>query len=277
MESKNINDLYLVPFDFTPITEGALNYGLRLTAGTEDKLVLTHIVKSDYRIDEATEKFEALIKGLSEDDRSRVSFKVAVGSLYEGINNVAEELDATSILMGTHGAIGFQKLWGSNALKVVGNSETPFIITQNPDRFSEISHIVMPFSYAKETVQVVQFAVTLAKKFKASIDLIGYRDSDEWLLKDMKVNQAIISRNLKDQNVEHSIITLPGEKGYEKELLEYANESNADLIAAAYFNESIIPALTGSFLQDMIENKFNVPVLTVNVHTLSKMTASVVY
>ena len=68
---------------------------------------------------------------------------------------------------------------------MVGNSETPFIITQTPDHFSEISHIVMPFSYAKETLQVAQFAATLAKKFKASIDLVGYRDSDEWLLKDM--------------------------------------------------------------------------------------------
>ncbi len=272
-----MTDLYLVPFDFTAVTQGALEYALRLTASAGDHILLLHIVKNESKEDSAERKFENVMAALSDADRKRVSYKVTTGNLFEDISKVGHITEANAIVMGTHGAHGLQKILGSNALKVVSGSEIPFIITQNPADYSEIHKIVMPFSYAKETVQVVQFATTLAKKYKASIDLVGYHDKDEWLLKDMKVNQAVMRRTLSENGVDHSIVTLPGKKRYEKELVNYAKEINADLLAAAYFQESIIPALTGSFLQDLITNPYNIPVLTVNAHTLSKINASVIY
>lgn len=272
-----MKDLYVVPFDFTPITEGALNYALRLSEEQQDDIVLVHIAKNSSKEEKAEQQFNDVLKNIPENASGRVSSKVVVGHLIDDIGKVAQTLNASTIVMGTHGAHGLQKILGSNALKVVSHSEVPFVITQDPAKFSKISKIVMPFSYAKETIQVVQAATTLAKKYKASIDLIGYRSSDEWLIKDMKVNQRIMSQALADNGVDHQIVSLPGKRRYETELLEYAKENEADLIAAAYFHESIFSVVSGSFLQDLITNPYNIPVLTVNAETLGKIHASIVY
>jgi len=244
----------------------------------DDEVVLLHIVKSESKQDEANEKLQAVVNGLADDQKSRVSYKVVVGKLFEDINSVGEEINATKIIMGTHGAGGLQKILGSNALKVVNSSGIPFLITQETKDYNEINRIVMPFSYDKETIQVVQFATALAQKYDACIDLIGFRDKDEWLAKDMKVNEAIMRRALTDEKVEHSIVALPGKKSYEKELMDYAKESGADLFAAAYMSDSIIPSYgKGAFLQMLITNEHNIPVLTINAQTLTKFSGAIVY
>ena len=52
------------------------------------------------------------------------------GNIFEDIGDVAKEIGARLIIMGTHGIKGIQKLVGSYALKVILHSEIPFIITQ---------------------------------------------------------------------------------------------------------------------------------------------------
>lgn len=269
-------NVIVVPFDFTSTTENALQYALNITDPI-DQVILLHIVKSESVVGEMKTKLSAIIDALPEESKVRVSSEVIPGKLSEDINASAESLNADLIVMGTHGAHGMQKIWGSNALKVVSSSHIPFMITQGKKTFSNISKIILPFSYAKETVQVAQFAASIANHYKASIDLIGYRDKDEGLIQNMKVNQTIMRRLLTEEGVDYSIASLPGKKSYEKELIAYANESDADLIAAAYFNESIFTAIGNSFLQDLIENKFDIPILTVSAMSLGKMNGSVVF
>ncbi|MCH2224937.1 MAG: universal stress protein [Crocinitomicaceae bacterium] len=269
-------NVIVVPFDFTPTTEKALQYALNITESI-DQVILLHIVKSASDVENMKAKLTSIIDVLPEDSKLRVSSKIIHGKLSEDINAGAESLKADLIVMGTHGARGMQKIWGSNALKIVSSSHIPFMITQGKETFSSISKIILPFSYAKETLQVAQFAGSIANHYKASIDLIGYRDKDEGLVQNMKINQTVMRRLLTDQGVDYTISSLPGKKSYEKELIEYSNKKGADLIAAAYFNESIFTAIGNSFLQDLIENKFDIPILTVSAMSLGKMNGSLVF
>ena len=95
------------------------------------------------------------------------------------------------------------------------------------------------------------------------IHLVGYRGNDEWLLRDMKTNQAIVRKHLTEHGVKYNMVTLPGKKSYEKELFEYAAVVDADLIAAAYFPQGV-RALFNSFVQEMIMNEQHIPVITIN-------------
>lgn len=257
-------DLYLVPFDFTSVTEEALQYSLNLVHIAGGKVLLAHIVKNEKEIKAAEEKLSKVIEGLPEGDQEKVSYKVIEGSIFEDIDKIGELTNASIIVMGTHGVTGFQKLFGSNALKVVSSSGIPFIITQDNQLSDKVDLIIMPFSFARESVQVTQFATSLAEKYDAEIHLVGYRDKDEWLLRDMKTNQAIVRKHLTQHGVKHELVTLPGKKSYEKELMEYAKEVNADLIAAAYFSQGI-KSVFHSFLEEMIQNEHKIPVLTINV------------
>ena len=54
------------------------------------------------------------------------------GEIFTTIADVAEELNASLIFLGTHGKVGMQKLTGSWALKVIIKSKVPFIVVQDP-------------------------------------------------------------------------------------------------------------------------------------------------
>jgi nucleotide-binding universal stress UspA family protein len=256
-------DLYLVPFDFTSVTEEAMHFAIQLAHIGGGNVLLAHIVKNEDDVSNGEQKLLSVLEKLKAEDQAIINVKVMAGSIFDDLDKIGEITGATVIVMGTHGATRFQKLFGSNALKVVSSSNIPFIITQENQRTPKIEHIVMPFSFAKESVQVTQFATSLAAKYDATIHLVGYRDSDEWLLRDMKTNQAIVRRHLNSNKIKHEVVTLPGKDSYEDELLAYASETGADLFAAAYFSQGI-KSVFHSFLQAMITNDHKIPVMTVN-------------
>ena len=266
-------DLYLVPYDFTPVTEDAMNYALQLARVSGGKVLLAHIVKNEEDILTAELKLEKVLKNLSDSDELLTSYKVLDGNIFEDLDKIGDLTGASVIVMGTHGVSGFQKLFGSNALKVVSSSSIPFIITQEDQKVDKIENIVLPFSFAKESVQVTQFVSSLAEKYNATIHLVGYRDKDEWLLRDMKTNQAVMRKHLTQNKVKHDIITLPGKESYEVELMQYVKDSGADLIAAAYFSQGI-KSIFHSFLQAMITNEHKIPVITINAPDVMSVSGS---
>lgn len=256
-------DKYFVPYDFTKVTDDALHYAFKLIKSAETgEVILAHVVDNSKDEVAAKQKLQKIVDKLPEDEKKITSIKVMEGDIYD-LPKMAEMAEASVIVMGTHGASGLQKVFGSKALKVVGNSHIPFIITQENEKDTEINDIVMPFSFQRESVQVTQFAASLAEKYDATIHLVGYRGNDEWLLRDMKTNQTIVRRHLAEHNIKYNMVTLPGKKSYEKELIDYAEVVDADLIAAAYFPQGI-RAMFQSFLQEMIMNEHRIPVITIN-------------
>ena len=118
-----------------------------------------------------------------------------------------------------------------------------------------------------ESIQITTFAARMAQKFKAKIHLVACHDKDSWIEHKIQSNQLVVRKHFASQNVEHEIINLPGIDSYEKELMVYSETVDADIIAAAYYKEGILPS-PNSFIQVIIENDQQIPVLTVNSEEL---------
>ena len=163
-------DKYFVPYDFTDTTNDALHYAIKLanTSTGGGEIVLGHIVSKKDDSAAAELKLSDVINNLTAEEKAMVSYKVMEGDIVDDIPKLADSIDASVIVMGTHGASGLQKVFGSKALKVVSNSKIPFIIVQEDIKDSEINDIVMPFSFQRESVQVTQFAASLAEKYDAT-------------------------------------------------------------------------------------------------------------
>ena len=260
--------IYLIPFDFSSVSTSALTLGIDLAEYNNGSVMLIHVVsrKSDKK--EAKDKFTTLKNNLSENHRALVTTKVLVGDIYEDISKASEVLSASLIVMGTHGAKGVQKLFGSHALKLVSSTSTPFMIIQEGRKIEKMKKIVMPFYFEKESIQIAGFAGHIAKQFDSTIHLVGFHDKDEWLEGHTKANQQVLKKFFTEHRVNHELINLPKNKSYEQELIEYAKSIDADLIAVAYYNESILPT-PNSFVQELIENDSKIPVMTVNAEELT--------
>ena len=156
---------------------------------------------------------------------------------------------------------------------MISHSSTPLMITQGKKTVDKINSIVMPFSFEKKTIQITNLATSIAKKFNATIHLVGYHDTDEWLEKNMVNNQKIIRQHLQENGIEHVIANIPAGSDYIEELMKYAQEVDADLMAAGYYQEGIITN-PNSFIQSMIENELHLPLLTVNAEELGVQVGS---
>lgn len=260
--------IYLVPHDFSEVSHSATRLALDLAEAHNGTAYLLHVVSKHSDRIEARQTFQNLVAEMSPEDQSRVTTKVIVGDLFEDVGKAGDILKTSLIVMGTHGAKGMQKLFGSHAVKMISSASSPFLITQGKKKVEKIDTIVMPFSFAKESLQIITFASSMAKKFKAKIHLVGYHDSDQWLKKKMQSNQLIARRHLEENNIAYEIVNLGRQDSYEKELVSYSKSVDADIIAAAYFKEGILPS-PNSFIQTMIENEEQIPLLTVNSDELS--------
>ncbi|MDG1333471.1 MAG: universal stress protein [Crocinitomicaceae bacterium] len=260
--------IYLVPHDFSTVSESATRLALDLAEANDGSTYLLHVSSKASEKIEARKRFNEIVSNMDDADKGRVTTKVIVGDLYEGVGLAGDILKASLIVMGTHGARGMQKFFGSHAVKMISNASSPFLITQGKKKVEKINTIVMPYSFAKESIQIASFASSIAKKFNAKIHLVGYHDSDEWLEHKTQSNMLVIRRHFTDAAVDHEIVNMDVNGSYETELLKYAQSVDADIIAAAYYKEGILPS-PNSFIQMMIENEQQIPVLTVNAAELS--------
>ncbi len=266
---KTLQSVYLVPYDFTEVSEWALHLALQM-AHKNDKLVyLLHIAKNQHDKIAAREKFDARRDELNPEDKELVLTRVIVGDIFEDLAKAGSLLNTAMIVMGTHGATGFQKIFGSNAEKVVASSSVPVLIVRENEKIESFGHIVMPFSFEKETIQILRYAATVAMEFDSTVYLVAHHDKDEWLEGHVQVNQKVARKFLSEKGINHEIVNLESrKKSYEKELIEFADKIDAGIIAATYYKEGVLPR-PNSFIQEMMENKAYIPLLTINADELS--------
>ncbi|MEM9050411.1 MAG: universal stress protein [Bacteroidota bacterium] len=260
----------LVPFDFTPITRTALDHAISYATIAGASIELFHIVDKEGKIADAESKLGKVIEELTSEDRERVKPKVKVGDIFKDITKEAHEGDAQLLVMGTHGEKGLQKLFGSNAIKVITSGNLPFIVTQSKGPADTIKRIVLPVNLTKESLQIVEFAARAAKRFDAEIHIVYEPENDEWLNKKIKINTAHANNYLEKEGIEHTVVALPGKKSFATEVIDYGTVNNVDLFAVAHFTESILPQFD-RFSQDMITNPLQIPVLILNATDVGRV------
>ena len=121
----------LVPVDFTEVSKVAMEHAAKLAETIDASVVLLNVVSDAEEVHDAKEKLAAEAKIIADSNSSvSVSTAVRIGNIFEDIAQTAAEESAVFIIMGTHGAKGWQKLTGSHALKVITSSKIPFIVVQ---------------------------------------------------------------------------------------------------------------------------------------------------
>ena len=115
---------FIVPHDFTFTADTALNHAINISKQINAKVAIVHIVTKDSEINEAKQKLQNLIKNHPEQN-IEMNAHVIQGSIFTDIGKLAEELNASAIIMGTHGAKGMQKVFGSFAMKVIISTTVP--------------------------------------------------------------------------------------------------------------------------------------------------------
>lgn len=255
---------YLVAYDFTPEADAAVSHGLTIANRNNGAVQLLHLVKNEKAIKDAEDRLNKVIAdlGLNDGDPA-IEAHVVVGNIFEDISKIADYSHAKMVIMGTHGAKGFQKITGSHAMKVITSSSVPFVVCQHDHSHDTYNKIVIPVNLTKESIRVMQFAVEVAKMFDSEVHIVGSKQNDEWLDNKISNNIVNVRKYMAENGVKSEVAILDGKAAYVNEVLEYGHNIGAELYALAYFSESLLPQFD-TFAQNLITNSENVPVLIIN-------------
>lgn len=272
----------VVGIDFSDCSINALDHAIDIANRAQADVMMVWVNRPEtgkeiYKVDpgqiinEASKRFEDLKQsrqvGLS---GGKISYQIRKGKVYKEIVQAAEEVDAFLIVVGTHGASGFEEFWiGSNANRIVSAAERPIItIRGGIDMNIPISRIVMPIDSTVESRQKVPFTTLLAKYYKAEIHVLTLFSSPLEELRDVVreyVNQ--VKLYLTENQIKHTVVELEADNLTDI-TIDYAIKIDANLISIMDEQETTTANIwLGPYAQQMV-NHSPIPVLCIHAKDL---------
>ena len=270
------NPIILVPTDFSDAAETAINHAATLAKVTGDEIRLVHIVNKDTKsklkkagesLDDLNAKLKAKLEEITNTYGVKADYHLREGSIFTTIGEVAEEIGARLLVMGTHGVVGMQHITGAWAVKVITSSPVPVIIVQKKKLASHgYKTMVFPIDASRETKQKVIHSVSMAKHFDSEVKLFASYEDDEFLINARNANIAWAENMFKKNGVKFSLEHSPKSGGLAKNVIKYASQVNADLLVILTDDSevSVSGFVLGADHEKVINNDSQIATMCVN-------------
>ena len=267
MESM-LKKIIQVPTEFSEVCANAINQAAGAAKHLKYKLVLLHVIDKNTKsflknegqgTDYVDNQLENIAANVISDFGIEVTTVAREGDIFTTIREVATEVDASIMYLGTHGKVGMQKLTGSYALKVVTSSPVPVIVVQKRQFGGPYKDIVFPITSDAGIWEKIEWATHIAKQFKATIKIfqIAGENADKAV--------AGITGHFHKNDVKYTIDVAPKTTGFSSQVLNFSTTNNADMILIMTNPEKGLSSfILGSYDEEMIFNTSQIPVMCVN-------------
>lgn len=254
----------IVAWDFSNVAEYALQHAIRFAEKTNAEVLLLNIVYSESDVENIERQLNIVLEDVERKYNFKPTFMVKVGNIFSTISEIANEMEALFVFMGTHGMKGMQKITGSWALKVIEGAKMPFVVVQRPPRDEQFENIVFPIDYKKEGKQKVAWALYLNKLYKSKFFLYVQNSSDA-KIKSQVYSNLVYTKSILDQNgVEYEQVDAPDNKAYADQVINFAEKISANAIVITVHRQlDITDYMFGAEEQKIIANKALISVITV--------------
>ena len=270
----NFKNIVLVPTDFSEVCSNAASQAIDTAKLLNFKVVLLHVVNAETKAylkeeklpDEAiVNQLKALAKELKSQSGVEVDFLTREGSIFTTISDVATEIGANLIYLGTHGKAGIQHFTGSFALKVVTSSTVPVVVVQKRPVDKGYNDIVLPITSDVCTPEKAAWATYISKEFNANIHILVIGDAGDLIYESAHEIARIFDKN----GVSYTFKEAEKHSFFSKQTIDYATSNNSDLIMIMTHPDKALPQfLLGSYDEEIIFNTTQIPVLCVNPREL---------
>lgn len=275
----------LIPINFQKQSQPALDQSYNLATLLSAELVLLYVHEQTSffaslfsqeqqndllaRIDEKLQEIAAKVKN---DTGIITSTRIETGRVYTKILEVADDIQASFIIMGTHSSpeesVQEHRI-GANTSRVIRSAKCPVITIKSVSNYNGCRSILLPLDLTKETRQKVTIAIEIAQLYKASIKVVSalWSKNDSVVIGRLyqQINQVTefikeagincTSEIIEDTNSERTLVPT---------ILSYAQaQGDIDLIVIMTQQESgVVEFFVGSHAQELIRLS-EIPVLSV--------------
>lgn len=271
----------LVPVDFSDISRHALYHAVEVAKHFNNQLALLHIMedglfrgllsfgKSDEKEKiekEALSNLNELAQDIKKVHGVNASTHVREGKVYKMIAEAADALKCDSIIMGSNGASGMEKIIGSNASRVIMQTNVPVVVVKSAQTANSYKNIVFPLDLTMESRQKISWAIHLGKAYQSTIRILTYHTDDEQGNTRLTAALRQVENMLEDKGIKFTRHILNNlDASFAEETLKYAEAINADLILVMTHQEDLGLGeyLMGTEAQQIVNKSERIPVMCV--------------
>lgn len=270
----------LVPTDFSKHAEYALKVAAQIAKKNDGEIILIHMLELPtsgndalsvaHEIPElmlfknaALSKLDDLMNA-SYLEGIKVSKIIQFELAFDGIIKNGESHDVDLIVMGSHGASGFQEMFiGSNTEKVVRNSNVPVLVIKNEHENFNADKFVFASDFSDEIKKPFEKVVSFAKKFNSHIHLVNINTPNNF--KSTRVAQKIMDEFIASVDFKNVSTHIYNDINVEKGILHFAKSIEADIIGmSTHGRKGIAHFFNGSINEDLV-NHAKRPVITFKI------------
>jgi len=273
---KNI----LIPTDFSETANLAVAHGANMAHLFKAKIFLLHAVETTMYtggpgepvlVQEAEKIYQMGVEQLKK-VAAEITAKYDVeiteltvsGKPAASIAEAVKDNNIDIIMMGTHGASGFEEFFmGSNAHKVVNLSKCPVISIRLTTPTIGFSNIIMPIANGLHSRQKVNNIIEIASKYNSTVHVLGILETND-TIEDNKfeIKLDTVKHSLTKANIKFTTKMVRAHNPA-VEAMKFSEEVGGDLIVIMTDHES---DLTGMFLGTVakqIVNHSKIPVMSI--------------
>jgi|GEM_PF-3496386 len=252
--------------DFTLASAVASSHCYQIASLSKSEVISLHVISDDEDLEWAERKSAEQISKIENYDKNIKYTPIASGqSLFSGMNKWLDDQGVGLTFMATHGKKDLQFVTGSNALKLIFNSETPMVVVQQNTPLRPYKHILIPlFSHQADMqfpLDVLQSIITLFGS-KVTLLIPSFKEDQE----NEEMHRTIDwLKGILEEKTPHIEVRSSDEtsKKFSKAMLSVVEEEGIDLIAvmigAKHHREDA--EKWKKFYQSVITNQSGVPVL----------------
>lgn len=260
----------LVPTDFSKHAEFALKTAAQIAKKNNGEIILIHMlelptsgndaISTSHDIPELMLFKNAAINKLDELmeedflEGIKVSKVIQFEMAFDGILKSSKTNNADLIIMGSHGAKGFQEMFiGSNTEKVVRNSDIPVLVIKKEDDVFKADKFVFASDFSDEIKKPFAKVVEFANNFNSHLYLVNINTPNNF--KSTGVAQKTIDEFIKDFQINNYSTHIYNDVNVEKGVLHFAKSVNADLIGmSTHGRKGIAHFFNGSISEDLVNH-----------------------
>jgi nucleotide-binding universal stress UspA family protein len=271
----NLKNIILVPTDFSDACLNAANQAISTAKLLNYGVVLLHVINSQTKAflkeenlptEAIQHKITVLADDLSQLAKINIGFIVREGSIFTTISDVADEIGANLIFLGTHGKSGIQHLTGSFALKVIISSPVPVIVVQKRPFDKGYKDIILTISSDLGPMERTQWAIYISKQFNATIHVFVIEDAND----EIRGAADQITNYFEKNNISYSYKEAEKHSQFAKQTIDYATSINADMILIMTNpDKGLASFLLGNDDEEILFNSSQIPVMCLNPRRLN--------
>ncbi len=250
----------IVLIDFTPESIDALNYAIGFTKAMKGELELLNVSDTENR-DESKEKLIAL-KDEYSSDSLEINVVKLIGNMENELPNYINSDKVGFVFSGTHELKVMEQFFSSRTLNLLNKARANFIfIPHRLNKYQPIKKVLLPVFEDTQSLQNISELRFLQQFMKFDIVLGTFKTEDNVV----KNNLIMASKLLNTAGIDFTFETMSdSERTFKSQLSDFAKIGKADLISIVNLTEeSFFNSKEKSFVEDIIRNRENVPVLVI--------------